>query len=386
MQGRAHRRIFLEKTHQKIHTTVTHTHKRCHYSPQPHQFLRFNNIVTSMSSSPGEQRTVATDALATLGTVLIPGKEQRDAIHLAVEPVVAGEVLAPNQDVGFLPDGRVGRCNHPVGKVDPFLKRNLQAGETFWLVVYPGKIKSLRHVWEHPSIPVARVMATCSSSTSSSDIARARPATISIPIATNNVPVTASTSFLVHASAASAAAPSTNVSSTAAIAPVGQPSLPQVLTVTSVLQPIGTGMMSIPTDNNEEGEEEADEEEGEEEEEEEEGEGEDPPTPASDDPTVQKSRRWIEDYAAELSNDSDDEDSDASGGNNNDYYYRREHVSADELIDGARKWLRSGEYLTKGAIFEGERLNANFWHHYSVVTGKIVPEDRCDSDFFSCSC
>lgn len=37
-----------------------------------------------------DKRSVATDALETLGTI-IDDKQKRDAIHLAVEPVVAGE-------------------------------------------------------------------------------------------------------------------------------------------------------------------------------------------------------------------------------------------------------------------------------------------------------
>lgn len=47
-----------------------------------------------------EDRAVFTDALHTLGTV-IDATQGRDAIHLAVEPVIAGEMLKPGQDVGF---------------------------------------------------------------------------------------------------------------------------------------------------------------------------------------------------------------------------------------------------------------------------------------------
>ena len=39
-----------------------------------------------------DKRSVATDALETLGTI-IDDTQKRDAIHLAVEPVVAGERL-----------------------------------------------------------------------------------------------------------------------------------------------------------------------------------------------------------------------------------------------------------------------------------------------------
>lgn len=43
-----------------------------------------------MSSNTGDKRSVSTDALETLGTI-IDDRAGRDAIHLAVEPVHAGE-------------------------------------------------------------------------------------------------------------------------------------------------------------------------------------------------------------------------------------------------------------------------------------------------------
>lgn len=99
-----------------------------------------------------DKRTVSTDALETLGTI-INENEKRDAIHLAVEPVIAGHYLRAGDHVGFLADGRVGVCDKPLGIVDPFLVNPVEAGERFWLVVYPRQIKSLRHVWEHPDFP-----------------------------------------------------------------------------------------------------------------------------------------------------------------------------------------------------------------------------------------
>lgn len=101
-----------------------------------------------------DKRSVATDALETLGMV-ISENEKRDAIHLAVEPVVAGMKLRPGEDVGFFSDGTVGKVSNPLGIVDPFLKTPVQAGQRFWLVVYPRQITSLRHVWEHPDFPLS---------------------------------------------------------------------------------------------------------------------------------------------------------------------------------------------------------------------------------------
>jgi len=100
-----------------------------------------------------DSRAVATDALGTLGTI-IDDKQKRDAIHLAVEPVVAGADLAPGAHI----DVR-GGVAYPapigggLGIVDPFLTRFVEQGQRFWLVIYPRQINSLRHVWTHPTLP-----------------------------------------------------------------------------------------------------------------------------------------------------------------------------------------------------------------------------------------
>lgn len=97
-----------------------------------------------------DKRSVATDALQTLGTIITDGG--RDAIHLAVEPVVAGEKLYAGQDIGMFGGEAVASMNSikKVGIVDPFLRRPVEPGEKFWLIVYPRQITSLRHVWSHP--------------------------------------------------------------------------------------------------------------------------------------------------------------------------------------------------------------------------------------------
>lgn len=102
-----------------------------------------------------DSRPVTTDALETLGSI-ISEKEKRDAIHLAVEPVIAAHLLQPGDDVGLLPDGSATTEGVKfLGIVDPFLKEPVAEGERFWLVVYPRQITSLRHVWEHPLFPAS---------------------------------------------------------------------------------------------------------------------------------------------------------------------------------------------------------------------------------------
>lgn len=100
------------------------------------------------------ERKVATDALESLGTIL-DGTQKRDAIHLAVEPVTAGESnLKPGDHIEVRE--RIAyktKVGEGIGIVDPFLKKGPKQGEKFWFVMYPGKVHSLRHVWTHPDFP-----------------------------------------------------------------------------------------------------------------------------------------------------------------------------------------------------------------------------------------
>src|SRR5262249_51543452 len=79
---------------------------------------------------------------------------RRDAVHIAVAPVVAAAQLLPGQHVGLLGDGRADANDQPIGIVDPFLAEAVLPGQRFWLFLYPGTITSLRHVWTHPAFTV----------------------------------------------------------------------------------------------------------------------------------------------------------------------------------------------------------------------------------------
>lgn len=106
-----------------------------------------------------DKRSTHTDALETLGFILADNQGARDAIHLAVEPVIAGHNLKTGEHIGIKDGKAVSHKyvrNHDVklvGVVDPFLLGGVQEGDKFWLVVYPRQITSLRHVWAHPDFP-----------------------------------------------------------------------------------------------------------------------------------------------------------------------------------------------------------------------------------------
>lgn len=95
-----------------------------------------------------------------LGQIIEAG-QQRDAIHVAVAPVIALERLAPGDHIGFAGTDQetVGRADGPFGEhhitpigiVDPFLTGKVMKGERFWMFLYPQTITSLRHDWTHPA-------------------------------------------------------------------------------------------------------------------------------------------------------------------------------------------------------------------------------------------
>jgi hypothetical protein len=81
---------------------------------------------------------------------LIDETGQRDAIHVAIAPVVANESLEPGQHVGLNEEGKAtNKTENPIGIVDPFLKERVPKGFRFYLCLYPNTVTSLRHHWSH---------------------------------------------------------------------------------------------------------------------------------------------------------------------------------------------------------------------------------------------
>lgn len=90
---------------------------------------------------------------------LLKDVPQRDAIHVAITPVVcAAEELVPGQRIGFVEKGdteKVGSVGAVIGIVDPFLRSNVYLGQRFWMFLLPNAITSLRHDWTHPEFSAA---------------------------------------------------------------------------------------------------------------------------------------------------------------------------------------------------------------------------------------
>lgn len=88
---------------------------------------------------------------------IIAQPQQRDAIHIAVAPVIATEKLYPGQEVvwgdAHTNDGvRAGVVGEmPLGIVDPYLKGPVFPNQTFWMFLMPGTVTVVRHEWVHPA-------------------------------------------------------------------------------------------------------------------------------------------------------------------------------------------------------------------------------------------
>lgn len=82
---------------------------------------------------------------------IITGPCSRDAIHIAVAPVFAGEDLAPGEHAGLDVNGHAKVDRPQIGVVDPFLRSPVKKGQRFHLFLYPNTVTSLRHEWTHPA-------------------------------------------------------------------------------------------------------------------------------------------------------------------------------------------------------------------------------------------
>lgn len=83
---------------------------------------------------------------------LITDEQERDAVHIAIAPVTAGQRLECGDRV-TIENGLAYLSHDSIGIVDPFLEDPVNEGERFWLCLYPGSVTSLRHSWTSPAFP-----------------------------------------------------------------------------------------------------------------------------------------------------------------------------------------------------------------------------------------
>lgn len=91
-----------------------------------------------------------------LGKLIATKDATRDAIHVAVVPLIAGEDLYAGskfklkfntKDVAI--DADYGGA---LGIVDPFLDtRYVHTGKRFWGMLFPNTVTGMQHQWKHPA-------------------------------------------------------------------------------------------------------------------------------------------------------------------------------------------------------------------------------------------
>jgi hypothetical protein len=88
---------------------------------------------------------------------LITDNQERDAVHIAIIPVEAGERLGPGVWVNVL-DGKAYEASFKVaqGIVDPYIVGVVNKGDKFFLLLKPNTITSLKHNWTHPAFPIEK--------------------------------------------------------------------------------------------------------------------------------------------------------------------------------------------------------------------------------------
>lgn len=93
-----------------------------------------------------------------LGKLIFGELPARDAVHVAVLPVIATEELTVGQRIEFVDvEKRTVRASKDsgIGIVDPFLvsyQPKVYKDDKFFMWLYPGTITALRHDWTHPVV------------------------------------------------------------------------------------------------------------------------------------------------------------------------------------------------------------------------------------------
>ncbi len=101
------------------------------------------------------------DKVPQLGQLLPDEGVERDAIHIAIAPVIAGETLMPGEPIGFTGNAyTVGADAKIIGIVDPFLKNRVNKGDRFYIFLTPNTITSLKHNWTHPEFEKEDVLSS----------------------------------------------------------------------------------------------------------------------------------------------------------------------------------------------------------------------------------
>jgi hypothetical protein len=78
----------------------------------------------------------------------------KDAIHVAIVSVRAGAPVKPGERCKLNEFNEAVPGDGP-GIADPFLKKPITTGDSFWLLLDLAEVPNVRHQWEHPTYAFA---------------------------------------------------------------------------------------------------------------------------------------------------------------------------------------------------------------------------------------
>lgn len=76
----------------------------------------------------------------------------KDAVHVAIVAVRASKPIQPGTRCGLNNDREAEPQANGPGIADPFLKKTIQTGQVFWLVLCQNEVPNVVHLWEHPTL------------------------------------------------------------------------------------------------------------------------------------------------------------------------------------------------------------------------------------------
>jgi len=73
----------------------------------------------------------------------------KDAIHVAIVSVRAGESLHPGRRVTLNEHREAVNDAKGIGVADPFLKSRIKKGDNLWILMDASQIANVQHTWDH---------------------------------------------------------------------------------------------------------------------------------------------------------------------------------------------------------------------------------------------
>lgn len=79
----------------------------------------------------------------------------KDAVHVAIVSVRAGQHLSVGQEITINEYNEAVSSNKGIGYVSPFVQGDILRGTNFWMLLKPHEVPNVQHYWEHDKFDFA---------------------------------------------------------------------------------------------------------------------------------------------------------------------------------------------------------------------------------------